>query len=94
MKIQPKNGFIVLREPPREQITDSGILIPEASNREDPEQTTYGEVIESSHEDYKEGDVVLFPKVLPNDFEVELVKGKKEVVWFLHHEQVMGVLEK
>ena len=94
MTIKPSNGFLVLREPSRETETKKGIIIPESANREDPEQTTYGVVIESAHEDYKEGDVVLFPKVLPNDFEVELEEGKKEVVWFLHHEQVMGVLEK
>lgn len=84
----------MLKEPPREQVTKRGIIIPETANVEDDEQTTYGEVIASSVDEYKKGDVVLFPKVLPNDFEVELTEGKKEKVWFLHYEQVMGVLQK
>ena len=95
MKIIPKNGYLVVREPDRETETKGGLIIPESANVEDPEQTTYGEILECEEgSDYEVGDIVLFPKVLPNDFSIELVEGKPEVVWFLHYEQVMGVLKK
>ena len=93
MKILPKNGYVLVSEPPREQKSTGGIIIPESALAQSDEQATFGVVIESAHEDYKKDDTVLFSKVLPLDYEIETKDGKKRV-WFISHEDILGIVTK
>lgn len=42
MKIKPLNGYVVIKPLPAEEVTKSGIVIPDTANKEKPKQ---GEVV-------------------------------------------------
>lgn len=92
MKLAPKNGNLIVKEPDREMVTKSGIFLPEVANARDDEQVAQGEILASDNADYKKGDWVLFHKVLPVDAVVEM-NDKKIKVWFLKTKDVLAKIE-
>jgi len=93
MKLEPQNDLIIIKEPPRETQTKSGIVIPESANAQDDEQVAQGEVLKSDNVHYEPGDVVLFHKVLPIDVMMEDEKGKQFKAWFLKADDVLAKIK-
>ena len=90
MKLEPQNDLLIIKEPPRETQTKSGIVLPEVANARDEEQVAQGEVLSSDNAQYQKGDMILFHKVLPIDAMMEDDKGKHYKVWFLKADDVLA----
>ena len=84
MKITPLNGYAVIKPLPAEEVTKSGIVIPETANKEKPQE---GEVIAVSKTniaasgtalpiEIKEGDKVLYGRYSGEDVKVDGVEYK------------------
>lgn len=96
MKIKPLNDKVVVKPLKQEEVTKSGIVLPDSAREEKPEQ---GEVVAvgpgkmldtgaRSQMSVKEGDKVLFTKYSPDEVEIE-----KEKFLIIEEEKILGVLE-
>ncbi|MBI4652965.1 co-chaperone GroES [Candidatus Kuenenbacteria bacterium] len=79
MKIIPLNDRVIIKPIQKDEITKSGIILPETMNKEKPEQ---GEVIavgpgklldngKRASMEVKVGDKVLFTKYSPNEIKID-----------------------
>lgn len=79
MKLRPLNDRLIVKALPKEEVTKSGIILPDTVDKERPEQ---GEVIavgpgkllddgKRSAMDVKVGDKILFKKYAPDEVKVE-----------------------
>lgn len=79
MKLRPLNDRLIVKALPKEEVTKSGIILPDTADKERPEQ---GEVIavgpgklledgKRSVMDVKVGDKILFKKYAPDEVKVE-----------------------
>ncbi|MBN1258874.1 co-chaperone GroES [Candidatus Peregrinibacteria bacterium] len=84
MKIQPLNGYVVIKPLEAEEVTKSGIVIPETTNKEKPME---GEVVAVSKTnissngtalpiEMKVGDNVLYGRYSGEDVKVDGVEYK------------------
>ncbi len=84
MKIQPLNGYVVIKPLEAEEVTASGIVIPDTANKEKPKE---GEVIAVSSTnisdkgaelpiEMKVGDKVLYGQYSGEDVKVDGVEYK------------------
>ncbi len=96
MKIKPLSDHILIEPIKKEEITKTGILLPETAEKERPEQgkviavgigkrTEEGNIIPS---EVKEGDIVLFTKYGPNEIKVD----DKEYL-IAKEEDILAILE-
>lgn len=96
MKIQPLHDKVVIKPLTEEEVTASGIVLPDTVDREKPEQ---GEVVavgpgkrlesgELAPMSVKEGDKVLFTKYAPDEVEIE---DEKYLV--IDEEKILGVIK-
>ncbi len=84
MKIKPLNGYVVIKPLEQEEMTKSGIVIPETANKEKPQE---GEVMAVANKnvssngtelpiELKVGDKVLYGRYSGEDVKVEGVEYK------------------
>jgi chaperonin GroES len=84
MKITPLNGYVVIKPLPAEEVTKSGIVIPDTANKEKPQE---GEVVAVSKTnisstgtalpvEMKIGDKVLYGRYSGEDVKVDGVEYK------------------
>lgn len=88
MKYELKNSTIMVRELVQaedEKIVAGGLILPKEIIEED--QVASGTVVQSSTEDYKAGDVLLFHKVLPVNARLKLDGSDKFEEFFFVHER-------
>ncbi|MHB8830582.1 MAG: co-chaperone GroES [Patescibacteria group bacterium] len=96
MKLRPLNDRLIVKALPKEEVTKSGIILPDTADKERPEQ---GEVIavgpgklledgKRSAMDVKVGDKILFKKYAPDEVKVE---GQEYLV--ISEYDVLAVLE-
>jgi chaperonin GroES len=96
MKLRPLNDRLVVKALPKEEVTKSGIILPDTVDKERPEQ---GEVIaigpgklldngQRSAMDVKVGDKVIFKKYAPDEVKIE---GQEYLV--ISEYDVLAVLE-
>lgn len=92
MKIKPLGDRVLVKPQALEEITKSGIVLPETAEKEQKEQGQVvaigtGEKIKKLK--LKAGDVVLFGKYSGEEIEIDKVEYK-----FLKDEDILGVVEK
>lgn len=96
MKLRPLNDRLIVKALPKEEVTKSGIILPDTVDKERPEQ---GEVIaigpgkllddgKRSTMDVKVGDKVIFKKYAPDEVKVE-----NEEYLVISEYDVLAVLE-
>lgn len=96
MKIEPLHDKVVVKPLTEEEVTASGIVLPDTVDREKPEQ---GEVVavgpgkrlengELAPMGVKTGDKVLFTKYAPDEVEIE---DEKYLV--IDEEKILGVIK-
>jgi len=79
MKLRPLNDRLIVKALPKEEVTKSGIILPDTVDKERPEQ---GEVVaigpgkllddgKRSVMDVKVGDKVMFKKYAPDEIKLE-----------------------
>lgn len=84
MKIKPLNGYVVIKPMAAEEVTKSGIVIPDTANKEKPQE---GEVVAIADKnissngaelpiEMKVGDKVLYGRYSGEDVKVEGVEYK------------------
>ena len=92
MQIQPLGDKIIVKAASKEEVTKSGIVLPDTADKERPEQ---GEVIavgpgkildngQRSVMSVKKGDTVLFKKYSPDEFKIDgeelLVLSESDII--------------
>jgi len=91
MNIKPLGDRILVRPLKQEEVTKSGIVLPETADKERKEQ---GEIVAVGAGEkiaklgLKPGDNVLFGKYAGDDIEIDKVEYK-----FLKDEEVLGVMQ-
>lgn len=96
MKIEPLYDKVVIKPLQEEEVTESGIVLPETVDKEKPMQ---GEVVavgpgksldngETRTPSVKEGDKVLFTKYAPDEIEID-----KEEYLVIEEEKILGILK-
>ncbi|MDD2786275.1 MAG: co-chaperone GroES [Patescibacteria group bacterium] len=96
MKLRPLNDRLIVKALPKEEVTKSGIILPDTVDKERPEQ---GEVIaigpgklledgKRSAMDVKVGDKVIFKKYAPDEVKIE-----NEEYLVISEYDVLAVLE-
>ena len=96
MKLKPLGSKIILEAASKEEVTKSGIIIPDTVDKEKPEQATVlavgpGRVGKDGSRvpmDVKVGDTVLFSKYSPTEIKLE---GKEYLV--VSDEDIMAIIE-
>lgn len=84
MKIKPLNGYVVIKPLAAEEVTKSGIVIPDTANKEKPKEGEVIAVAETNITDkgaelpieMKVGDKVLYGQYSGEDVKVEGVEYK------------------
>ncbi len=84
MKIKPLNGYVVIKPLAAEEVTKSGIVIPETANKEKPKEGEVVAVADKNINDkgtdlpieMKVGDKVLYGQYSGEDVKVEGVEYK------------------
>ena len=79
MKLKPVNDYIIIQSSPQEEISNSGIIIPDTVDQERPERGKVlsvgsGRLLENGQRmvmDVKEGDEVVFKKYAPDEIKIE-----------------------
>lgn len=95
MKIEPLHDKVVIRPASPEEVTASGLVIPQTASEEKPMQ---GEVVavgpgklqengQRSSMSVKEGDTVLFTKYAPDEVEVD---GEDYLV--IDEDKILGIV--
>ncbi|OGZ61698.1 MAG: co-chaperone GroES [Candidatus Spechtbacteria bacterium RIFCSPLOWO2_02_FULL_38_8] len=96
MRIQPLRDQVLIEPKSPEEVTESGIIIPDTANKERPEQGTVvavgpgkktrdGKIVPV---DIKKGDVVLFSKYGPTEIEIN---GKEYLI--AKEDDILAILE-
>lgn len=96
MRIHPLHGHVVIKPLKQEEVTASGIVLPETAQEEKPEQGEVisvgpGKVLENgsrSPMSVQEGDRVLFTKYSPDEVEIE-----GETYLIIEEEKILGVMK-
>ncbi|MCK5476004.1 MAG: co-chaperone GroES [Candidatus Pacebacteria bacterium] len=96
MKLKPLGNKVILEAASKEEVTKSGIIIPDTVDKEKPEQATVlavgdGKVGKDGNRipiDVKVGDVVLFSKYSPTEIKLE---GKEYLV--VSDDDIMAIVE-
>lgn len=96
MKLKPLGNKVILEAASKEEVTKSGIIIPDTVDKEKPEQATVlavgdGKVGKDGNRipvDVKVGDTVLFSKYSPTEIKLE---DKEYLV--VSDEDIMAVIE-
>jgi chaperonin GroES len=78
MKLKPLNNNVVLKVPTKEEMTASGIVLPDTVDKEKPEQAEVvavgpGKLLENGSRaemNVKPGDQVVFKKYSPDDIKI------------------------
>lgn len=97
MKIQPLYDKVVIKPLEKEEITASGIVLPDTVDKEKPMQ---GEVVaagpgkrlengETAPMSVKAGDRVIFTKYAPDEIEID-----KEEYLVIDEEKILGIVRK
>lgn len=97
MKIQPLYDKVVIKPLKQEEITKSGIVLPDTVDKEKPMQ---GEVVaagpgkrlengETAPMSVKAGDRVIFTKYAPDEIEID-----KEEYLVIDEEKILGIVRK
>jgi len=95
MHIRPLNDHVVIRPVKQEEVTKSGIVIPDTAREEKPEQGDViavgpGKLLENGQRaamSVKPGDKVLFTKYAPDEVEIE---GEDYLV--IQEEKILGII--
>jgi len=90
MKLQMKNGYLAVKELPKDKQTETGIFLPD--NVGDEFQTSICEIVFTSLDEYKVGQHVMFSKLVPDDVEME-IDGEKQIYWFVHESDIKAVIK-
>jgi len=96
MRIRPLNDKVVVKPLKQEEVTKSGIVLPDTAREEKPEQ---GEVIavgtgklldngQRAPMSVKVGDKVLFTKYAPDEVEID-----REKYLVIEEEKILGIVE-
>jgi len=97
MKLKPLGNKIILEAASKEEVTKSGIIIPDTVDKEKPEQATVlavgpGRIGKDGSRipvDVKVGDTVLFSKYSPTEIKLD---DKEYLV--VSDEDIMAIIEK
>ena len=96
MNIKPLGDKIIVKPQTREEVTKSGIVLPDSTEKERPEQ---GEVLavgsgkildngQRSEMNVKVGDVIVFKKYSPDEIKID-----NEEILVLSESDVIGIVE-
>lgn len=79
-----------------EEENKNGIIIPKElmANELEDEQVASGVVMASATEEYEQGDVLFFHKVLPVDVNMKYDGNNMEKFWFIHPNDIIFKVEK
>jgi len=96
MKLKPLNDHVILKPVTREEMTKSGIFLPEAANKERPERGQVvavgdGKIMDNGQRvpmSVKVGDEVVFKKYSPDDIKID---GEEFLI--IRESDVMAILE-
>ena len=97
MKIRPLNDHVVIKPLEQEEVTKSGIVLPDTAREEKPEQGEViavgpGKLLESGQRapmSVNVGERVLFTKYAPDEVEIE---GEDYLV--ISEEKILGIVER
>ncbi len=98
VKIEPLGDRVVVRPLEKEQVTASGILLPDTATGEKPQEGVVialgkggvGEKCPNPQEFLKIGDRVLFGRYAGDDIKLKSKDGKDIEVKILHLESILG----
>lgn len=102
VQIDPLGDRIVVHPLPQEQVTASGIVIPDTASGEKPQEGVVialgdgkilsqdGKVLSNPHDFLKIGDRVLFGKYAGDDVKLKDKDGKDVEVKVLHLDSILG----
>lgn len=96
MKIHPLNDHVVVKPLKQEEVTKSGIVLPDTAREEKPEQGEViavgpGKLLENGTRapmSVKPGDKVLFTKYSPDEVEID-----DEDYLVVQEEKILGIIE-
>jgi chaperonin GroES len=94
--IKPLNDYIILKPLSKEEVTESGIILPDTVDKDRPEQGEIvavgpGKLMEDGKRSAMEvqvGQKVMFKKYTPDEIEVE-----KEKLLVIRMDDVVGIIE-
>ena len=104
VKIEPLNDRVLIQPLEKEQVSSSGIVIPETSSKEKPQEGVVvalgkggimndnGSVSPDPSKYLKVGDVVLFGRYAGDDLKVKNKSGKDVELKVLHLNSVLGIV--
>lgn len=101
VSIQPIGDRVVVMPLEKEQVSASGIVIPETSSKEKPQEGVVialgkgglGKDSVNPTEFLKVGDIVLFGKYAGDDVKLKAKSGKDVEVKILHLDSVLGIVQ-
>ncbi|MBI3331756.1 co-chaperone GroES [Candidatus Peregrinibacteria bacterium] len=101
VSIQPIGDRVVVRPLEKEQVTKSGIVIPDTASGEKPQEGVVmalgkggmGKDSVNPSEFLKVGDRVLFGKYAGDDVKLKDVNGKDVEVKILHLDSILGIVK-
>ncbi len=96
MKIYPLNDKVVIKPLSSEEVTKSGLVLPDTAEKEKPEQGEViavgpGKLLENGKRapmSVKAGDKVLFTKYAPDEVEID-----KEEYLVVEEEKIIGIIK-
>lgn len=101
VSIQPIGDRVVVQPMEKEQVSASGIVIPDTASKEKPQEGVVialgkggiGKDTVNPSEFLKLGDVVLFGKYAGDDVKLKTKAGKDVEVKILHLDSVLGIVK-
>lgn len=105
VNIEPLNDRVLIQPLEKEQVSASGIVIPETSSKEKPQEGVIvalgkggimndnGTVSPDPNKYLKVGDVVLFGRYAGDDLKVKTKSGKDIELKVLHLNSVLGIVK-
>jgi len=106
VKIQPLSDRVIVQPLEKEQVSASGIVIPDTASKEKPQEGAVialgkggimndkGVLSPNPHDHLKIGDIVLFGKYAGDDVKLKTKAGKDIEVKILHLDSVLGIVKK
>lgn len=99
--IQPIGDRVVVQPMEKEQVSASGIVIPDTASKEKPQEGKViavgkggvGKECANPSEFLKVGDIVLFGKYAGDDVKLKTKSGKDIEVKILHLDSVLGIVK-
>ncbi len=103
--IEPLSDRVIIQPLEKEQVSASGIVIPETSSKEKPQEGVIiamgkggimndkGVLSPDPHKYLKLGDVVLFGRYAGDDIKLRSKAGKDVEVKILHLDSVLGIVK-